>query len=371
MSTSDNSLVKMITEHTQKYVQRIQELETENQALKSQLQTANPTNNDEYRTLKSSYDNLLSRHSELKTAYTEVERENAELSKQLGTARQLVEDHFAKTDKMVFDKQTKYVSPVNHLNPFNPVTLTNLTKSVNKDNSVNSTNSANSSKHVFTPKHSSRLGSINNVHFPSPPLKRKSLDKQFVRALNRVEEDESEDSYSTTESDSLSEVTDSSEDFSFNNDGDCDLCCRKSYESQPRLSHPCVSVRTNAKQSQSPHQLHAQQQKQQSRQAQLAQQTHVKQQQQNSDHDDMFDSINIIKKLLGVDLGNTNQHNDSTFFKKFLKIDGDDQEQSNQQQAQKPSNQQNQTTQQNQQTKTNPDVELLHTLLNAFGNATH
>ncbi len=359
MSTSDNSLVKMITEHTQKYVQRIQELETENQALKSQLQmqSTNTTNNDEYRTLKSSYDNLLSRHSELKTAYTEVERENGELTKQISTARQLVEDHFAKTDKMVFDKQTKYVSPVNHLNPFNPVNLANLTKSAKKDNSPNS------SKHVLTPKHSSRLGSINNVHFPSPPLKRKSLDKQFVRALGRVEEDESEDSYSTTESDSLSEVTDSSEDFSFNNDGDCDLCCRKSYESQP-----CVSVRTNAKQTQS---VHQQQKQQQSRQAQPAQQTHVKQQQQNSDHDDMFDSINIIKKLLGVDLGNTNQHNDSTFFKKFLKIDGDDQEQSNQQQAQKPSNQQNQTTQQNQQTKTNPDVELLHTLLNAFGNATH
>lgn len=72
MSQTNSVLMSIITQHTKQFVDRISELENENNQLKHRVGSVPST-------IKADFDSLSARHAELKSSYEEIERENTKL----------------------------------------------------------------------------------------------------------------------------------------------------------------------------------------------------------------------------------------------------------------------------------------------------
>ena len=109
MSQTNSALMSIITQYTKQFVDRISELENENNQLKQKVDVA-PTG------LKADFDKLTERHSELKISYAEIERENTKLRQdmnQLIAQQDSLQSDIAKHFQQVFSgfatKQTEHV----------------------------------------------------------------------------------------------------------------------------------------------------------------------------------------------------------------------------------------------------------------------
>ncbi len=72
MSQANSALKSIINQYTKQFVDRISELERENEQLKQKVSSFSPN-------LKTDFDRLTERHTELKSSYAEIERENTQL----------------------------------------------------------------------------------------------------------------------------------------------------------------------------------------------------------------------------------------------------------------------------------------------------
>jgi len=109
MSQTNSALMSIITQYTKQFVDRISELENENNQLKQKVGSV-PSG------LKAEFDKLTERHSELKISYAEIERENTKLRQdmnQLIAQQDSLQSDIAKHFQQVFsDFKTKQTEQV-------------------------------------------------------------------------------------------------------------------------------------------------------------------------------------------------------------------------------------------------------------------
>jgi hypothetical protein len=110
MSQTNSALMSIITQYTKQFVDRISELENENNQLKQKVDVV-PSG------LKAEFDKLTERHSELKISYAEIERENTKLRQdmnQLISQQDSLQSDIAKHFQQVFSgfttKQTEQLN---------------------------------------------------------------------------------------------------------------------------------------------------------------------------------------------------------------------------------------------------------------------
>lgn len=113
MSQTNSVLMSIITKYTKQFVDRISELENENNQLKHRVGSTPST-------LKADFDSLTERHTELKISYGEIERENTKLRQdieQLISQQKSLEadiaQYFAQTFSAFSTKQTDQVRTPN------------------------------------------------------------------------------------------------------------------------------------------------------------------------------------------------------------------------------------------------------------------
>lgn len=83
-----SNLVNLINQYTQKYINRVTELENEIKTLKTQ-----PSNNEDYQKLKKEYDSLMERHKEIKFSYTELDRDFRQLQKEIDRLKNIIDGY--------------------------------------------------------------------------------------------------------------------------------------------------------------------------------------------------------------------------------------------------------------------------------------
>ncbi len=296
--------MSLITQYTGKYIQRIQELEAENQQLKSSLQTQSA-----HKTISSQeYESLQARHYELKAAYAEADRENVTLNKELDTIKQQVQEHFAKTNSMIFNNNNTPIVKTNSV-----LNLTTNTVPRKTDNKIMPNNK--SGKYISPNSNYLNIlrnGEQQHPNHPSPRIKRKHVrtqsHNQHIHPVKKL--------YSVSEeSESLSELTESSN----ASDNECDY-----FDHNHNHNH-----------------------------------NHTHNHNKTNSEDIMSNSINILKKLIGKNDDSLkspdNLKPNSTFFNKYLNVHSNDNDQTPLQ-SQPSLNQ------------VNSDLEILQRLINAFCN---